>query len=139
MVQRVGKLCSSLPRDIRDGCTGLQNDRMDSCNIIHLWLLNTKVFPLSEEDLKTQFNRGLENILGKYHCLLTSSSYFLLHVHYWPFRETGYWAGWISGLGQYSCLCLKRRSGEDEGDVVVQIHQLPPASWDIIASCKHSL
>ena len=126
MVQWVGKLCSSLPWDIGAGCIGLQNDGMYSWNKIHLWLLNTKDFPLGEEDLETQFNGGLENILGKCHCLLTSSSCLLLHICCWPFLETRYWAGWISGLSWYSCLCLKMGSGEDGGDVVVQIRQLPP-------------
>lgn len=74
MVQRVGKLCSSLPWDNKAGCIGLPNDGMYPWNKIHPWLLNTKDFPLSEEDLERQFNGGLENILGKYFCLLPSPS-----------------------------------------------------------------
>jgi len=71
MVQRVRKLLSSLPRDLGLVAMVYKNYGMDSCSEILLWLQNTKDFPLSEEDLKTQFNGESENVLGRYHCLLT--------------------------------------------------------------------
>lgn len=155
----MGQFCISSPWHTGTGCTASQNDAKCSWNKIHLWLLNTKDFPLGE----TQPSGGLETFgegsQFSYFTFLPSPVHLLLTT--FGDRLLGWLDFWVScfetnlGGNRFGknrghqimkspqdiwlscCSCLKRVSGEGGGDAVLQIHQVPfPSGTSLQAQPK---